>query len=65
MYFGTNYESHIAENYNFGCDFQILTLKEKRRILKYAKSFLKLQRDEGVMIFGDTHLQNKKSKSKD
>ena len=45
-----NRESRKAENYNFGSDFQILTLKEKRGILKNARTLLKLQRDDAVLL---------------
>jgi len=41
-----------VENYNFAGDFQILTLKEKRVILKNAKTLLKLQKEEGVLLSG-------------
>ena len=33
-----------VENYDYENDFQLLTLKEKRRILKTAKVLLKLQK---------------------
>jgi hypothetical protein len=45
-----NHEERMVETYNYGSDFQLLTLKEKRGILKSAKSLLKLQRDNAVLF---------------
>jgi hypothetical protein len=45
-----NHEGCMVETYNYGSDFQLLTLKEKRGILKSAKSLLKLQRDNDVLF---------------
>jgi hypothetical protein len=45
-----NHEGCMVETYNYGIDFQLLTLKEKRGILKSAKSLLKLQRDNDVLF---------------
>jgi 23S rRNA U2552 (ribose-2'-O)-methylase RlmE/FtsJ len=39
-----------VEAYNYRDDFQLLTLKEKREILKNAKFLLKLQRDNGIWV---------------
>jgi hypothetical protein len=39
------HEGCKVETSNYGNDFQLLTLKEKRGILKNAKSLLKLQKD--------------------
>jgi hypothetical protein len=39
-----------VETYNFRNDFQLLTRKEKRNILRNAKLLLKLQRDNGGLI---------------
>jgi len=55
----TTHESSKVENCNFMSDFQILTLKEKRGILKSAKNLLKLQNEDGVLVFGSTPLPNK------
>jgi 3-keto-L-gulonate-6-phosphate decarboxylase len=46
----TNHEGCKVEAYNYGSDFQLLTLKEKREVLKNAKSLLKLQRDNDVLV---------------
>ena len=59
----TNHESRKVENYNFGSDFQILTLKEKRSILKNAKTLLKLQRDDGVLLSGGTPVPHKEKET--
>jgi hypothetical protein len=53
-----------VENYNFGSDFQILTLKEKRVILKNAKTLLKLQKEERVLISGGTPYHKSKTKKR-
>jgi hypothetical protein len=37
-----------VENYDFRSDFQILNLKEKRKVLKNAKRLLKLQKDNAI-----------------
>jgi hypothetical protein len=42
-------EGRKVETYHYVNDFQLLTLKEKRDILKNAKSLLKLQRDNDVL----------------
>jgi len=55
----TNRENRKVENYNFGSDFQILTLKEKREILKNAKTLLKLQRGDAVLLSGDAFITHK------
>jgi hypothetical protein len=47
-----------VETYNFGSDFQILTSKEKRGILRNAKNFLKLQKDNEILL-ARTHLSSK------
>lgn len=39
-----------VETYDYGSDFQFLTLKEKRVILKNAKHLLKLQKEDLEMI---------------
>jgi hypothetical protein len=48
------------ETYNYGSDFQLLTLKEKRDIQKNAKSLLKLQRDNDVLFAVAVGLENEK-----
>jgi len=53
------HEGRKVENYNFESDFQILTIKEKRVILKNAKSLLKLQKEGGVLISVKTPLPQK------
>ena len=37
-----------VETYDFGSDFQILTSKEKRDVLKNAKNLLKLQMENNA-----------------
>jgi len=57
----TTPEKHKVGNYNFTSDFQILTLKEKRVILKNAKTLLKLQKEEDVLFSDENPLpQNEK-----
>jgi hypothetical protein len=46
----TKNEMCKVETYNCGDDFQLLTRKEKRNILRNAKFLLKLQRDNGGLI---------------
>ena len=59
----TTPERHKVKNYNFASDFQILTSKEKRVILKNAKTLLKLQKEENVLLSGGIPLpQNEKEK---
>ena len=53
------YEERKVESYNYGSDFQLLALKEKRGILKNAKTLLKLQRENDV-LFARTFLVHKK-----
>jgi hypothetical protein len=43
-------EGRNVEIYNYGSDFQILTPKEKRRILKNAKQLLNLQKENTDMV---------------
>jgi hypothetical protein len=43
-------ENNKEETYNYRDDFQILTLNEKRKILKTAKFLLKLQRDNCSIV---------------
>jgi len=59
----TPHDCSKVENYNFMSDFQILTLKEKRGILKNAKTLLKLQNEDSVLVFGSTPLPNKENKT--
>jgi hypothetical protein len=47
-----NHEGCMVETSTYGSDFQLLTLKEKKGILKNAKSLLKLQRDNAVLVAG-------------
>jgi len=49
-----NHENRKVENFNFKDDFQILSLKEKRVIIKNAKTLLKLQNDEASLFSGGT-----------
>jgi hypothetical protein len=57
------HESRKVENYNFKGDFQILTLKEKRGILKNAKTLLKLQKEEDILLFGSTLLPHREKET--
>jgi len=41
-----------VETYDFGSDFQILTPKEKRVVLKNAKLLLKLQMENNILPVG-------------
>jgi hypothetical protein len=51
-----NHERRKAYNFNFKNDFQILSLKEKRVVIKNAKSLLKLQKEEGSLFYEGTPL---------
>jgi hypothetical protein len=49
-----------VETYHYVNDFQLLTLKEKRGILKNAKSLLKLQKDnDGLTAVADVPQKGK------
>ena len=48
-----------VETCNYGSDFQLLTQKEKRGILKNAKTLLKLQRENSVLPAGAPLSQRK------
>jgi hypothetical protein len=57
-----NLENNKVEKCDYENDFQILTLKEKRGILKNAKTLLELQKKESVLMSGDASLhQNEKN----
>ena len=43
-----------GECFNYESDFQLLTLKEKRGILKNAKNLLLLQRENELLLTKDT-----------
>jgi len=49
-----------VETYDFGSDFQILTSKEKREILKNAKNLLKLQMENNI-LFTDPYWNSKET----
>ena len=49
-----------VETYDFGSDFQILTQKEKREILKNAKNLLKLQMENNTPTASAYVRQNEK-----
>jgi hypothetical protein len=56
----TKCEGYKVETYNYGDDFQLLTRKEKRDILKNAKFLLRLQRDNGGLIAVNAEPQKEK-----
>jgi hypothetical protein len=58
----TNCDSRKVEIFNFRDDFQILPLKEKRGILKNAKSFLQLQK-KNILLFENTLIPYKEKKT--
>jgi hypothetical protein len=39
-------KKRMTESHNYGSDFLLLTLKEKRGVLKNAKTLLKLQKED-------------------
>jgi hypothetical protein len=55
-----NHEGRKVETYHYVNDFKLLTLKEKRGILKNAKSLLKLQRDNEVLCAAVPPKENRK-----
>jgi hypothetical protein len=46
------HEKCKVEIYNYRNDFQILTSKEKRGVLRNAKTFLKLQKENEILLAG-------------
>jgi hypothetical protein len=52
-----------VDNFDFWSDFQILTMKEKRWILKNAKSFLDLQKKGGIFDFCEPSFSSKENKA--
>ena len=42
-------KGYKVETYDYGNDFQLLSRKEKRGVLKNAKSLLRLQRENDVV----------------
>jgi hypothetical protein len=61
MYGTAKQEICKVEPYNYSNDFQLLTRKEKRNILRNAKFLLKLQRDNEGLIAVTTVPQKEKS----
>ena len=49
MYNTARQEECNADTYNYEHDFQILTIKERRGIVKNAQAFLKLQKENGLL----------------
>ncbi|MDR0290899.1 MAG: hypothetical protein LBI06_08190 [Treponema sp.] len=56
------HEERKVETYHYRSDFQLLTQKEKRDILKNAKSLLKLQRDNDFLSAAAAGGQNDKGR---
>ena len=56
----TKQEGGKVEHYDYGSDFQILTRKEKREVLKNAKHLLKLQKDNVAVLADASVLENEK-----
>jgi len=50
MYNTVNHEDRNVDFYNYENDFLILTNKEKRGILRNAKTFLRLQKENNFFL---------------